>query len=175
MSVAAVVRCHDAARKAAFAHLVAEFGFHRSVRASACFQPRMHPVFLALPRDYVHHAAHGIRTVQHRGGGAQHFHFFGGHCGIGISNRMPHKPHVLRVAVNKHQYSRGWQPGLGRTSYAAYGHLPRRAGRHAVAHDTARSRKESRYLRVEHWQYRDFPAFFQGLPRNHGHCHGQMP
>ena len=122
VSVGAIVRSGDRTGETPVFQLVRGFGLQRVVGAVTGVDIGFHAVFDHFSRHDVDHAAHGVRTVQHRSGAAHHFDPVGQHRLVGIGNGMPHQPHVLGMAVDQHQQTR-----CGTSADTAQRHLPSRA------------------------------------------------
>ena len=174
VAVGAVVGERRHAGEAAGLHAVRRFGLERVVGAVACADRGSYAVFAHLARYDVDDAAHGVRTVEHRGGAAHHFDAVGQHRLIGVGDRVPHQPHVLRMTVDQDQQSRGRIAGFVAVADAAQGHLPGGSGRDAVAHQSASRDEEPRHLFGKRRQQRGLSPAFDLRAPDHGNRHRQM-
>ena len=154
VAVGAVVGAGDDAREASLADTVRQLGLQRVVGAVGGLQVGADALLALLARDDVDDAAHGVGTVEYRGGAAYDFDALGQHRLVGVGDRMSHEPHILRMAVDEYQQARGRQPRLRCAADAAQRHAARRSGRDSVAHDPARGGEEPRHLFGEYGQQR---------------------
>ena len=175
MAVRAVVRSCQRAAEAARLHAVRQLGLQRVVRTVARMQIGFHAVFGHLAGDDVDDAAHRVRAVEHRRRPPDHLDPFGQHRLIGVGDRMPHQPHVLRVAVDEHQQAGRRTSGLAAVADAAQGHLPGGPRRHAVAHHAASGGEQPRNPRCERGQQRRLAVGLDPPAADDRDGHRQMP
>ena len=101
VAVGAVVRSTDHGGNAALVYSIGSLGLDRVVRPVACMEGGM-DALLGLASNDIDHSAHGIRAVQHRGGATQDLHPLRHKGLVGVGDRMPHQPHILRVTIDQH-------------------------------------------------------------------------
>lgn len=166
--VGAVVRAADHRREPSLADAVRRFRLQCVIGAVADVGISLHALLAHPAGDDVHHAAHRVRTVEHRCRAAQHFDPFGHQRLVGIGDRVSHQPHVLRVPVDEHH-----QPPRA-SAQPAQGDASRGAVRHAVAHDPACGGEQPRNLLGQGRQQRRLQALFDLLPADHRHGHRQV-
>lgn len=162
VSVRAVVRPRYDARKAPLADTVRHLGLQGVPRSVTDIQICPDPLLLLSPGNDVDHAAHGVRTVQHRSRTSQHLYPFGQHRLIGVSYRMAEDTHILGLPVDQDEQLR--RRTAAQTAQAHTAGSPRRD---AVTHHPARGDEESRDLLREQWKQRTLlPAFDRGTVNN---------
>ena len=103
MIVRAVVLCRYGAAELPAAHLVRGFSLNGAVTACAQLDIGVHTILPGLTSDDVHHAPHGIATIEHTRRAAKHLHTFGHQRLIAVGDGMAVDALILRMTVNEHQ------------------------------------------------------------------------
>ncbi len=167
VAVGAVVRSTDHGGNATLVYSVGRLGLDRVVRPVACVKGRM-DALLGLARNDIDHTAHGIRAVQHRGGTTQDLHPLRHESLVGVGDRVPHQPHILRVAVDKHhQLPRA-------AAQTAQGDSTRPAARHAVTHHTTGGSEKTRDLLRKQRKQRGLVALLDSRTGDNTHSFREM-
>ena len=161
----AVLRRHGTA-EASLPHLVRGFGLHRAVAARPHVELGAHAIVVHPSRHDVHHAAHGIRAIEHRGGAADHLYAVGHHGLIGIADGMVEDVGILWMAIDEHQHARAAREATQVERAAA-------TATDAIAHDATAVDEQARHLLRQCGQDALLMVLSQLLTRDHGHVHGQ--
>ena len=146
VAVRAVIRQVDGRGEASLAQTVRRFGLQCVVGAVSQLHVGLHAVVGHLPRDDVYHASHGVRTVEYGCGPAQYLDALGRGRTVGIGYGVPHKAHILRMAVDEHHHT---SRSAAQTTQR---HGTRGASRDAVSHNAARGDEQTGDLFRQHGQ-----------------------
>ena len=107
MVVCSVILCCHGAAETPCTHLVRSLRLYGAIAAGTEADVRLHRRWGVIAanraRHDIQHAAHGIRTIEHRGRSAQYLHTVGQQRLVAVRDRVAENTLILWMAVNQYK------------------------------------------------------------------------